>query len=267
MNPFLAASVILLRDGEVYLVRRHAKSSFLKLAFVFPGGGADDHDGGLEGTAIRELFEETGVLLCDQTPPADRLERLRTAIASDSARWIELLAAEGLGPDSSKLRFWARWITPSVEPRRFDATFFVAQLPSGQTPRIDGREVIDDRWLTPAAALAAHEAGELVLPPPQIRMLFELEASMKTATWDTTIAGRLDTTARILPRFALTGAEQRPSLLLPWDPEYATAGTGESYSLEAGHPWAWGPSRFLREGETWRLRDALPYFPAQPPKA
>jgi len=255
MTPALpAASVILLRAGQVYLVRRHAQASFMKLSYVFPGGGVDPADESTDLAAIRELFEEAGVLLCKELPDAAALRRLRDLVFAP-ADFATTLAAHGLHPDPSRLRLWARWVTPSVEPRRFDATFFVAELPGGQTPEIDGREVIEERWMTPAEALLAHEQGEIRLPPPQIRMLFELAFVGSERDWDSALARRLDRSAWILPRLArLDGAH--PALLLPWDPEYWTAGTGEGHPLPSGHPWAWGPSRFVLERDAWRLRDA-----------
>ncbi len=258
MEPRKAASVILLRDDEVYLVRRHARSSFMRLAFVFPGGGVDPRDDTPELTAIRELFEETGILLCREEPSADRLQQIRERQAAEQASWDDLLRQEGIHPDPSKLRFWARWVTPSVEPIRFDAVFFIARLPAGRVPSVDGREVIDDRWISPREALAAHEAGEIQLPPPQLRMLFELGAAQARgpAAWESIIADRYDTEARVMPRFALLGDHRQPALLLPWDPGYATQGTGEAYALQQNHPWAWGPGRFLRGADAWHLRSA-----------
>lgn len=226
----------------------------MKLSYVFPGGGVDAADESVDFAAIRELFEEAGVLLCKGQLDAADLRRLRD-LACTPVALARLLAAHGLQADPSRLRFWARWVTPSVEPRRFDATFFVAALPAGQTPEIDGREVIDARWMTPAEALQAHAEGDIRLPPPQIRMLFELAFALNEGDWDAALARRLDRSARILPRFArLDGT--RPALLLPWDPDYWTAGTGESHPLPDGHPWAWGPSRFVLEHDSWRLRDA-----------
>ncbi|WP_156371180.1 NUDIX hydrolase [Nocardia arizonensis] len=192
---------MLVRDGadgpEVFLQRRVGAMSFAAGMTVFPGGGVDPSDGtadiawagpgprwwaekfattevrakALVCAAVRETFEECGVLLAG--PTADtvvsdtagyrdargRMERREMSLAG-------FLAAEKLVLRADLLRPWANWITPVIEPRRYDTRFFVAILPSGQ--RADGAtsEAAHVQWRTPAAALDRWRAGEDVLLPP-----------------------------------------------------------------------------------------------------
>src|SRR5438270_7138335 len=142
-TPRQAATVILLRGGdeslEVLLVRRTPKARFMGGVWVFPGGAVDaeegDGDRAHRAAAIRELAEEAAIEL-------------------------EL-------PD--ELVKFSRWITPAQVQIRFDTHFFLAPLPAGQEARIDGEECVEHGWFTPAAALAAHRAGELALVLPTIK--------------------------------------------------------------------------------------------------
>lgn len=260
--PIPAASVLLLRERaggggvELFLVRRHRKSAFMSDAFVFPGGKIDPDDGGAEVAAVRELFEEAGVLLA--TPPLDgaRQAEWRARLNARQATLRELLAAEGLTLDVARLRYWARWITPSVEPRRFDAQFYLAELPPGQEPSFDQKETVDSVWVTPGEALEQQSAGNLKLPPPQIRTMLELlpDAPHGVARLFETADRRREHPHPVMPRFAQV--EGLLSLLLPWDPEYETLGAGESTPMPRGHLLATGPSRFILRGPVWSLEYA-----------
>ncbi len=221
-DPILAATVILLRDPlEVFLVRRHGKSGFMANTYVFPGGKVDaaDRAGGggdldaARAAAARELCEEAGVTV-----------------------------------EPASLGRWSHWITPSFEPRRFSAHFFVARMPAGQTARHDRHETTDERWIAPAEALAAQLEGELPLPPPTIRVLEELSAHTTVDEVLAEAARRAPDIHPILPRSLLAGAVI--SLLWPWDPEYAQ-GTGEALPYPAGHPHATGSTRVTLEGARW----------------
>lgn len=148
-----SASVVLLRQAAVgdgssglttFLLHRHARMAFAPSVVVFPGGGVDpvDERGGGDprlACAIRETEEEVGVRL-----PADALHR------------------------------WAHWITPEVEPRRYDTVFYVAALPTGAEAVDVSGETEHAEWRTPASALAAAGRGELVLMPPTLSVLLEL---------------------------------------------------------------------------------------------
>ena len=142
---------------------------------------------------------------------------------------------------------WSHWITPSVESKRFSARFFVTELPSGQTPQFDATETVDQVWVTPAQALA--RAGELALPPPQIRTCWELTQYKTVAAVRAAAAKRADEPHPIMPRAAQT--ERGLTLLLPWDPAYTTLGTGDATPLAYQPAWAHGPSRFYREADAW----------------
>ena len=132
--------MVVLRDTpqgpEVYLIKRSREMDFMAGAHVFPGGRLDASDATLEACAVRETLEEAGL-------------RLHPA---------------ALVP-------WVRWVTPVVSPRRFDARFFLARLPEGQTPKVDGREAIEGLWITPREALECWGRGELILPPATARSI------------------------------------------------------------------------------------------------
>ncbi len=248
-----AATVILLRPGvdaagfEVFLLRRRKSASFMGGAFVFPGGAADPDDGDLRVTAARELFEEAGVLLTRRAITADTAAALRAQVLA-GAPLAPLLAAAGLELALERLAYFAHWITPSVEPKRFSARFFVAVLPDGQSPSFDAHETVDEIWLAPAAALA--RAQDLALPPPQVRSLAELAQAASIDDVLARAAAAAATPHPILPRMAPTPGGF--ALLLPWDPDYLTAGTGDSAPMPIDHPLALGPSRFVLEDRTWK---------------
>jgi 8-oxo-dGTP pyrophosphatase MutT (NUDIX family) len=253
-----AASVILLRRAkpgfEVFLLRRHKRASFMASAFVFPGG-ASEPDEDARTAAARELFEEAGVLLAraDATSDARTLEvpivgLLRRRIL-DGAEAGGTLRAAGLGWSTDALVPWSHWITPSIEPKRFSARFFVCELPSGQIPSFDEVETVDQAWVRPREAI--ERAGELQLPPPQIRTFWELS---QLGTIEEVIAAgraRSDEPHPIMPRLRTLVPGAPPTLLLPWDPEYTEHGTGDATPLTYTPRWAIGPSRFILEDRTW----------------
>lgn len=255
-----AASIILLRAAasgfEVFFVRRHRGSSFMASAYVFPGGAAEAGEDA-RTAAARELFEEAGVLLAktDETADSETIEMmtmagLRKAIL-DGENAAATLSAAGLAWSTDVLVPWSHWITPSIEPKRFSARFFVTELPAGQNPQFDATETVDQVWVTPQDGIS--RAAELQLPPPQIRTLWELSQYKSIA--DVLAAGRTrsEEPHPIMPRLAPGNA---PCLLLPWDPEYLTAGTGESTPLTYQPRWAIGPSRFVLDGKSWKHTSA-----------
>jgi hypothetical protein len=143
---------------------------------------------------------------------------------------------------------WSHWITPSIEPKRFSARFFVTELPSGQEPHFDDTEVVDQVWVSPKQALAS--AGDLHLPPPQVRTMWELS---EHATLEAVFAAarvRAEEPHPIMPRLAPT--DTGPCLLLPWDPDYTVTGTGDSAPLTYRPRWAKGPSRFILRDNAWQ---------------
>jgi len=199
--PRLAATVMLVRPDPagvaVYMTRRSARSRFVPDAYVFPGGAVDPEDremavatDGLHGSAgrigaelaaaaLRELFEEAGILLARErsgavaTPDAAALAELRAERVAGIA-FGELLARHGLVPDAGALLYYSNWITPVTEPRRFDTHFFVARAPEDQIAAADAIEVHDGTWLTPAEAMARGERGEMTIIFPTFKHLERL---------------------------------------------------------------------------------------------
>jgi 8-oxo-dGTP pyrophosphatase MutT (NUDIX family) len=211
-EPRQAATVLLLRDGEpgleVYLQRRTRGMPFAGGMTAYPGGGVDPRDGDtdvawagpspadwarawgcdertareLVCAAVRETFEEAGVLLAgppdggDVVPDVsgDDWAEQRQALLAREVSLAGLLAARGLALRSVLLRPFAHWVTPPVEPRRYDTKFFAAALPGGQEARDVSSEADEASWLTPEAALAELAAGSRPMLPPTIHTLGQL---------------------------------------------------------------------------------------------
>jgi 8-oxo-dGTP pyrophosphatase MutT (NUDIX family) len=258
-----AASIILLRRTrnatsgfEVFLVRRHRGSSFMASAYVFPGGACEPGEDS-RTAAARELFEEAGVLLArsneafgGETLEVSSQAHMRKRV-HEGAGAAGVLAESGLELATESLIPWSHWITPSIEPKRFSARFFVVEMPAGQKPSFDNAETVDQVWVTPQDALA--RAAELQLPPPQVRTCWELAQYPTIPAVFDAGRGRAKEPHPIMPRLAPGDV---PCLLLPWDPEYLTKGTGESTPLTYKPNWARGPSRFVMEDRTWKHVDA-----------
>lgn len=201
-----ASTLILLRDADhgpqVLMLKRHGLSDVLGGAFVFPGGKLDAQDAeldaaahldesaqalharlgerdidaataaGLYVAALRETFEESGLLLAEDLA-AGLAERARERLLAGAA-FNELLAEMGLRLRAGALAPWSRWVTPPDSPnKRFDTRFFVARAPEGLV-RHDERETTEARWVQPREALQHYWAGELTLAPPQIMTLAHL---------------------------------------------------------------------------------------------
>ena len=235
------------------MLRRAKGSSFMASAFVFPGGAANTGEDA-RTTAARELFEEAGVLLAKEADDADTMEALSMQALrkkmNDGGDAVKLMTEAGLAWATDSLLPWAHWITPSIEPKRFSARFFVCELPSGQQPTFDAIETVEQLWVAPEDAIA--RAGELNLPPPQIRTMWELA---EHGTIDQVFAAARARAAEphpIMPRLRTMTAGQLPCLLLPWDPEYTDNATGDSTPLTYKPAWARGPSRFVMEDRAWK---------------
>ncbi len=247
--PLPAATVILCRDGErgleTFLLKRHRKSSFMSNAFVFPGGKVDAGEDA-ETAAVRELFEEAGVLLAERADLAT-LAAHRVRLNAGETSFADMLAGAGLTPDRDRLHFWARWVTPSAEPRRYDTQFFLAELPPGQSPSFDQKETVEEIWISPDEALARQREGTLRLAPPQVRTFHELSGTRSVADAIARSKGRARTA--ICPR--ITQTDDGISILLPWDSEYSAV-TGEGDPIAADDPLATPPTRFVWNGSSWR---------------
>jgi 8-oxo-dGTP pyrophosphatase MutT (NUDIX family) len=250
-----AASIILLRRAassfEVFMLRRHRGSSFMASAFVFPGGAAEPGEDA-RTTGARELFEEAGVLLAKtsasmrETLDMVSSTRIRSMLLAGMPAH-DVLSRAGLEWSTESLVPWSHWITPSLEPKRFSARFFVVELPAGQVPAFDQSESVEQIWVTPHDAL--ERAGELALPPPQVRTCWELAQHDSVSAVLAAGRQRAEEPHPIMPRLA---PGERPCLLLPLDPEYLSAGTRESTPLTYQPRWATGPSRFVLDGKTWK---------------
>jgi 8-oxo-dGTP pyrophosphatase MutT (NUDIX family) len=185
-----AATVILLRGGadtlEVLLVKRTPRARFMGGVWVFPGGTVDAAEGEGDGAhlaaAIRELREEAGIAIAD--PKA--------------------------------LVKFSRWITPAEIMMRFDTHFFLAPLPRGQEPRVDGEECVELGWFAPQAALDAHRAGRIALVFPTIKHLEQLSAFSSADALLAHTRGR--NVQPVQPRVIVDGEVAR--VLLPGEPGY-----------------------------------------------
>jgi len=296
--PKKAATVILLRDREpkgfdVFLLKRHEKSSFMGGNYVYPGGRVDREDGSLEigafskgityeeareilGEAvlpeesfapwiagIRELFEEAGVLLAYDRKGKllqlrDREERehfshYRELVQTDKLTIRELVQKENLLFALDHLHYYAHWITPEARSERFDTFFFIAQYPLGQEASHDQKETTAGAWLTPQKALEENLRGEVVLSPPTLKTLEDLSRFRNIEEILDSL--RKEIIRPVLP--ILTKISDHPLLVFPWDPEYHIFQKGQIPSpIDHGRPSQPGDNTtrlMMREGR-W-----LPY--------
>jgi 8-oxo-dGTP pyrophosphatase MutT (NUDIX family) len=221
--PADASTVMLIRacpdvsikDIEVLMVRRNRKSSFVPGHYVFPGGvmesedfgagmehfilGIDrasashilfdmrhlDHALGAWVAAIRETFEEVGILLAqkkDGAPVTIRTEEecrrfcdYRKALIGGKIHFSEMLTAEELLLPLDRLTYFSHWITPEPFELRYDVRFFVTQVPSDQAVIHDGVELTGHVWIRPAEAIKQYEQGRLDMILPQIITLEDIK--------------------------------------------------------------------------------------------
>jgi len=296
--PKKAATVILLRDNDpegfdVFLLKRHEKSSFMGGNYVYPGGRVDREDGSLEicpfskgitpeeagkilGGAlspeesfahwiagIRELFEEAGVLLAyDQKgellqpknrEEQERLLHYRELLQKDKITICEMAQKENLLFAPDHLHYYAHWITPEARSERFDTCFFVARYPLGQEASHDQKETTAGAWLTPRKALEENLTGQVVLSPPTLKTLEDLSRFRNIEEIFDSL--KKEDIQPILP--ILTKISDHPLLVFPWDPEYQIFQKGQIPSpIHHGRPSQPGDNTtrlLMREGR-W-----LPY--------
>ena len=212
--PRDASTVVLLRDGdgregglEVYLLRRTRGMAFAAGSCVFPGGRVDARDadatigwagpvaeewGDLLGitpeharalvcAAVRETFEESGVLLAGPSPDTvvrdttgAEWEVDRRRLEAGEVPFTEVVRRRGLVLRTDLLRWWGSWVTPVQEPRRYDTRFFVARLPDGQVTRDVSTESDQVLWSPVRDVLDAVDAGRLTMLPPTYVTCLEL---------------------------------------------------------------------------------------------
>jgi 8-oxo-dGTP pyrophosphatase MutT (NUDIX family) len=211
-EPRHASTVVLLRDRaegmQAYLLRRTRTMAFAAGMYVFPGGSVDPRDETLADeawagpppaewaallsadealtkalvcAAVRETFEESGVLLAGSTvrtvvadTTGDEWEQDRGALVERRLAFSDFLLRRGLVLRTDLLAAWAHWITPEFEPRRYDTRFFLAAMPVGQRTRDVSGEADHVTWMRPSDALAGVEAGQMEMLPPTSVTLREL---------------------------------------------------------------------------------------------
>ncbi|WP_437581220.1 NUDIX hydrolase [Sorangium sp. So ce887] len=239
--------MIVLRDDragiEVFCVRRHASSSFMGGAVVFPGGKVDAQDGAevwrdratapparaaafatdaapaqsLCVAACRETLEEGAILPTDPPLSGDEIDAVGRELAAGTPL-DAILDRRGLKLALAALVPWARWITPVAETRRFDARFFLLPLPRGQIGRHDGHETTMSFWAAPSEVLERAERGEIFLAPPTSRTL-ELLSGVTDVRSAVALAER-QPLLPICPRFVPGDGAEPPYLALPGDPSH-----------------------------------------------
>lgn len=222
-----ASTVLLLRDSrtpridgrrdeiEVFMVVRHHQIEFNSGALVFPGGSVDKGDREIAGrrelysaggeldeaalsfrvAAIRETFEESGILLARPMGSQDLIDASRAreievahrvSLCEGKTSFVNVLAQNKLRLALDALVPYAHWITPEGMPKRFDTWFFLAAAPPDQLGAHDGRESTDSIWVSPREALAGGESGRFKLPFPTTRNLIKLgkQGNVKNALAD-----------------------------------------------------------------------------------
>lgn len=267
-----AATVVLLRGErpfEVFLVRRSDSIAFLGGAHVFPGGRVDasDHSPDFYGVghqadryaaitarmpdvrpevaiahhvaAVRELFEEAGVLLARPLSDAlvERLTADRRDLLEDRITFADIIRREQLHLALDELAYFAHWVTPEIEIRRFDTRFFIARAPRRQTAIHDEGETTHSEWVTPAAAIERSRAGAISLPPPTwttLQTLARFDSIDAVFDW-----ARRKPVPRVQPRFEKRG--DQTLLFYPGDPTYPPVEGFEA-----------ADTRFLLENRRWR---------------
>jgi 8-oxo-dGTP pyrophosphatase MutT (NUDIX family) len=266
--PILDAStVVLLREAdrelETFMLCRHQRSGFMGGAHVFPGGKVDASDRtrrwleridrsaeeiserlgesdadlglGLLIAAIRETFEEAGVLLARAGRPSDLMQARRALLGGED--FLELASAIEMQVDSIALTPYARWITPEMETRRFDTRFYIATIPEGQSASHDGNETTSAEWLRPAAALDAMREGRIKLAPPTVRTLHWLSEFDDARSVIASARSRKPP----LVRPHIVSGEGGWFLALPGDPEHPER-----------DPVLPGATRMVFDGGAWR---------------
>lgn len=225
-----AATVMLLRDAtdgargpSVHMLRRRTSMAFAGGAYAYPGGGVDPRDDdrpvrwagpardvwaerlGVDAAsaqavvcaAVRETYEEAGVLLAGETAgtvvgdtTGDDWEADRAALVGRELSFADFLDRRGLTLRSDLLAAWTRWITPEFEPKRYDTWFFVAALPAGQRTRNASTEADRTVWIRPADAALGYDEGELLMMPPTVATLRQLQPYGSAAEALEAAAGR-----------------------------------------------------------------------------
>ncbi|HIF91655.1 MAG TPA: NUDIX domain-containing protein [Myxococcales bacterium] len=247
----LSATILLLRDGleqlEVFMVERHHKIDFAEGALVFPGGKVETSDSApeladfcrdaesssaddrtLRVAAIRETFEECGVLLArprgeDRLVDGARLQSISnnhlTALKNHDLKMAALVRAENLELAFDLLVPFAHWITPEFMPKRFDTHFFLVAAPSDQLAIHDGYESVDSLWTTIPRAIELEKSGQRTIIFPTLENIKKLGRSQSVG--EALDNARQDTIVTVLPK--ITKQEDGTMMMeLPEDAGYET---------------------------------------------
>ncbi|MCL4434304.1 MAG: NUDIX domain-containing protein [Actinobacteria bacterium] len=285
-----ASTIILVRDTihesiDVLMLKRNLQSGYVPGAHIFPGGEVDaaDYSGdamvlcdgitdeqasrrlgvarsGLAWwvAAIRECFEEAGLLLATPAIPAksttrstrgsggfvsldsmediERFREYRTAVTADPKNLVAICRNEGLRLAAGSLHYFSHWVTPHGAPRRYDTRFFLAVAPSRQPPLPDSREIVETMWITPQDALAQYREGSFDMLIPTVKTLERLSKFNNTTAlleW----AGSLQYIPTIQPR--LHTEDGNITVLIPGDPGYEEVGDGpptKPVTADTPHP-------------------------------
>lgn len=239
VEPRPAATVVVARDGrrglELLFLRRPDDARFAAGAYVFPGGVIDAGDDpealadrlGPRATraepaalvaALREGFEETGLLPADDLPSAEELDRARRTLLRDETTFPELVSRWDLRFRELSVAYFARWVTPARLSRRYDARFFLVEHRGGE-PSLVGEEHTEAEWVAPVEAMRRFEAGELPMLYPtrktveRLTDFARLEPAME--------AFRRTGVVAVRPRLLVDGDDVIP--LLPGEPGYERA--------------------------------------------
>jgi 8-oxo-dGTP pyrophosphatase MutT (NUDIX family) len=243
---------------EVFMLQRTLAAVFAKGMYVFPGGRVDANDneeqleaicdglddeeasallqipnGGLSYwvAAIRECFEEAGVLLARPTDGSElvrfdtdvalqnRFNVARHAIHDGTMSLVELCTTENLRLVTDNIHYVSHWITPLGEPRRFDTRFFIARAPEAQEPLHDDNETIASLWVSPIEALERHARGDLAMIPPTTSNL-QFLAPHGTTTDALNAAKKIGTPTAILPKLKTDAEGKVIGIAMPGDADY-----------------------------------------------
>ena len=287
-KPLDSATVILTRDSnqgpfKILLMRRHRDQEFMGGAFVFPGGKLDQGDCdpalisyargfkaveakrrlqatdlpeekalGLFFAALRETFEEAGVLLAydpsgqlidlAEGETAGRFAEYRLQLHQNRLSLRELAERERLQYALDLLTPYAHWVTPEIESKRFSTRFFLARQPAEQLPSHDTVEMTKSQWITPSEAIERQRAGQILLMPPTLKTVEELNEFESLGELFQTARSREIRT--ILPEAFVM--EDGFGVRLPHDPEYGI----EAYKQD---PRPEETSRIVMRNGAWRM--------------
>jgi len=253
-RPRDAAAVVLARGEpdrrEVFWVRRARGPAFAGF-HAFPGGSVDrsDDDLAIVGlaadearlfcAAVREVFEETGVLLARLQPGRD-LAAARRDLLEGRQGFAGILRSLGAGLDASLLSPAGRWLTPPFAPKRFDARFYFAELPHGQQASVVPGELERGEWIAPSEALKRWDRGEALLHPPALHVLRTL--ARNAPDWRKRLCRAPHVTGFIARRIELQRGVHLLPLLTPTLPpaRHTTCylvGDGEMVVVDPGSPY------------------------------